>query len=173
MKTLLKSETNVPWLEVDAIVETYISDELPPMIEYTSAYAIVFNDNGKLLQTDLRKGERPERQLDIPGGHIDGKETSEQTAIRETFEETGVIIKSLQLVAHVKITIISPKPDNYRYPYPVSYMLFYRSEAFEETEFNGNDEVHGRVWLSECEFEKSDWCNNNKELLAAIMEDDL
>lgn len=64
-----------------------------------SAYTIDFENKKVLLMYN--------RKLDMwlqPGGHIEGKETPEETAIRETFEETGI-----------KIKIIGPSFDNIKY----------------------------------------------------------
>jgi 8-oxo-dGTP diphosphatase len=168
MKRLISTEKNLPWIETESILETFISDEMPPIDECSSAYAFVLK-NKELLQTELREGERPLRQLDIPGGHIDSEETPEEAVMRETFEETGVQIQEPRLVAYSKITIVSEKPDNYQYPYPVSYMLFYKSDAYEEFPFEGNKEVHGRVWLPEEEFERSEWCKENRVLVAEVL----
>ncbi len=166
---LISKETNLPWIETDSVLETYIASEMPPIELCSSAYAFVFK-NGALLQTELREGERPLRQLDIPGGHIDEGETPEEAVIRETFEETGARIKIRGLVAYSKVTVTSSCPTNYRYPYPISYMLFYEAEVEEETDFKGNEEVHGRVWLLPEEFHRSEFCIKNKALLTKVME---
>ncbi len=169
MKKLLLSEINkVQWLPKNTLVEIYLSEEMPPVELCTSAYALVFK-NGELLQTDLREGERPIRMLDIPGGHIDEGENPEKSVIREVFEETGVHIQQPKLVAYRKITIHSPKPEEYRYPHPVSYMLYYLAKVSEETPFDGNDDTHGRVWLKPGEYEKSHWYLSNKILVDEIV----
>ena len=162
------TQENVSWLPTGSTVEWYLSGELPPLSECSSVYAFVFKD-GSMLQTELREGERETRQLDIPGGHIETGETPEQAVERETFEETGVKVKVQKLVAHGKVTIHIPKPENYKYPYPTSYMLFYICDVLEELPFDGNEDTHGRVWLAPSEFEKSKWCIENKILLDAIM----
>ena len=53
-----------------------------------SAYTIDF-ENKKVL---LMYNKKLNKWLQ-PGGHIEGKETPEETAIRETYEETGIKIK--------------------------------------------------------------------------------
>lgn len=168
MARLINMESNLPWIEADSLLETFLTDEMPPIKECSAAYVFVFKD-GALLQTELQEGERPQRQLDIPGGHIDENETPEDAAIRETFEETGVLIQQPKLVAYSKVSISSEKPERYRYPYPASYMLFYKTDSFEEFPFNGNEEVHGRVWLPVNESEKSEWCVKNRTLLTEIL----
>ncbi|MEI6316268.1 MAG: NUDIX domain-containing protein [bacterium] len=172
MKKFLCNQNEIFWLpkEFKADVETYLSDELPPLELCPSSYALVFKDRA-LLQTDLREGERPARTLDIPGGHIDEGETPEQAVIREIFEETGVRVQSLKLVAYKKITIHTPKPEGYKYPYPVSYMIYYIAEFSEEIPFEGNAEVHGRVWLELDKYQKSPWYMSEKIMVDEIIKE--
>ncbi len=144
-----------------------MADVLPSISECISAYAFVFYNN-KFLQTDLREGERKQRMLDIPGGHIDEDETPEQAVVREVFEETGVRVTVTRLVAYKKITVNGPKPEHYRYPYPTSYMAYYLCELVEETPFTGNEEVHGRTWLDIDDLDLSLWCQRNRVLLDEV-----
>lgn len=168
MPKLLLIENNLPWIEGQSVVKTYLSDTLPSVELCASAYAIVFH-NTTLLQTELREGERPTKLLDIPGGHIDFGESPEDAVKRETFEETGIRVKVDRLVGYMEVTITSEKSESYRYPYPTSYMLFYFCEVVEETQFDGNDETHGKVWLSPVDFDKSEWCRKKKILLEAVL----
>lgn len=169
MIRLISTEKNLPWIEAESTLEMFISDEMPPAHECSSVYAFVFKESA-LLQTDLREGERPIRQLDIPGGHIDPGETPEEAVIRETLEETGVRIEQPRLIAYAKVTIDSGKPENYRYAYPVSYILFYKADAYKELPFEGNEEVYGRVWLPKDEYESSLWCRENRTLVAEVLD---
>ncbi len=168
MKKLLYTQNDIFWLPPGSEMETYLSDELPPLELCTSAYSLVFKD-GAFLQTDLREGERNTRALDIPGGHIDQGETPEQAVTRETFEETGVHVENPKLVAFKQITIHTSKPEGYRYPHPMSYMLFYLCDISQETNFIGNDDTHGRVWLPAGEYEKSAWYLNNKVMVDEVI----
>ncbi|HET7320700.1 MAG TPA: NUDIX hydrolase [Candidatus Saccharimonadales bacterium] len=65
------------------------------------AKVIVVSSEGKVLL--LRRSETDVRrplQWDIPGGHTDENEFSEEAAVRETKEETGIDLhaRNLQLV---------------------------------------------------------------------------
>ena len=170
MKKLLYTENDISWLPPDTIVETYFSDEEFSTELCPSAYAIVFKD-GALLQTDLREGERPKRTLDIPGGHCDPGELPVECAIRETFEETGVRVNMPKPVGYKKIIHTGPMPEGWQYPYPTGYMAYYLCQIAEETEFVGNNEVHGRVWLKPNEFEKSPWYLAEKGLVDEIVKE--
>ncbi len=164
----LINQKSIDIIKYENVVETYLADTLPNLTDCVSAYAFVFKDRS-FLMTELREGERPTRRYDIPGGHIDTGEKPEEAVIRETFEETGVRVKVKKIVAYNKVTILSEKPENYKYPYPVSYMAYYLCEVTEETPFKGNEDAHGRVWLEKKDFEKVEWCIKNKILLGSVM----
>lgn len=170
MQKLLYTQKDIYWLPkvLEPEIETYLSDELPPLELCASVQAFVFKD-GAFLQTDLREGERDIRRLDIPGGHMDPGETPEEAVVRETFEETGVHVDNPRLVAYKKIVANGPKPEEYKYLYPISHMLFYVCDFVEETDFDGNDDTHGRVWLQAGEYEKSEWGLNEKALINEVL----
>ena len=104
-----------------------------------SAYTIDF-ENKKVL---LMYNKKLNKWLQ-PGGHIEGKETPEETAIRETFEETGI-----------KIKIIGPSFDNEkfqpiateRYINKVGDMIDIQFVAIPETKELTNDENNNTVWF--------------------------
>lgn len=76
---------------------------------------IVRNKSGKYLL--LRSGEwpeRPDRSLgpDLPGGELNKDETFEQGAVRELFEETGIVVdgselRPIFLDSHINVVNIS------------------------------------------------------------------
>ncbi len=165
---LIQTQKNIDFIKYENVVETYLADTLPNVSICASAYAIIFQ-NGEILMTELREGERPTRRYDVPGGHVDGEETPEEAVVRETFEETGVRVRVIKLVAYNKVTLLCQKPESWRYPYPESYMAFYLCEVVEETPFEGNEETHGRIWLKKEEYQKSEWCVINGVLLDAVI----
>ena len=91
------------------------------------------------------------------------------SAVRETLEETGIVVVSPRLVAFNENTVNSPKPEGWRYPYPTGYMLFYLCELVEEKPFEGSEDTHGRVWVSPEEFKNVPWCVKNKILLDEVV----
>jgi 8-oxo-dGTP pyrophosphatase MutT (NUDIX family) len=170
MQKLIETRKDLYWIVgQNNTVEVYLSDELPDVNLCTASYAFVFKDR-KFLQTELREGERHIQMFDIPGGHIDLGETPDQTAVRETYEETGVHVNNPRLVGYMKITTHVPAPENpSRYPHPTGYMLYYLCNFLDEEEFNGNEDAHGRAWLTPEEFEQSVWCRENKILLEEVI----
>ncbi|MBR3613818.1 MAG: NUDIX domain-containing protein [Clostridia bacterium] len=105
-----------------------------------SAYTIDF-ENKKVL---LMYNKKLNKWLQ-PGGHIEGKETPEETAKRETFEETGIEIK-----------IIGPTFDNRKY-HPIAIeryinkvgdMIDIQFVAIPITKKLLNDENNKTMWFS-------------------------
>ncbi len=105
-----------------------------------SAYTIDFESKKILLMYNKKLNKWLQ-----PGGHIEGKETPEETAIRETYEETGI-----------KIKIIGPSFDNKkfqpiateRYVNKVGDMIDIQFVAIPETKNLVNDENNKTVWFS-------------------------
>lgn len=105
-----------------------------------SAYTIDF-ENKKVL---LMYNKKLNKWLQ-PGGHIEGKETPKETAIRETYEETGI-----------KIKIIGPSFDGKkyqpvateRYINKVGDMIDIQFLAIPETKELLNDENNKTMWFS-------------------------
>ncbi len=167
MQKLLFKEENIYWVKPESVLETYLADELPSIDNCSASHSFVFK-NGAILLTDLKEGEKPTRILDIPGGHRDKNQSPEVSVVRETFEETGVHINVIKLVGYKKLIVTGQKPEDWPYTYLISYIAFYLCEVVEETPFEGNEEVHGRVWLPFSEFEKSEWCKENKIFIEEI-----
>jgi 8-oxo-dGTP pyrophosphatase MutT (NUDIX family) len=111
-----------------------------------SAYTIDFENKKVLLMYNKKLNNWLQ-----PGGHIEGKETPEETAIRETFEETGI-----------KIKIIGPSFDNEkfqpiateRYINKVGDMIDIQFLAIPETDNLSNDEDNKTMWFSIQDLEK-------------------
>lgn len=117
-----------------------------------SAYTIDF-ENKKVL---LMYNKKLNKWLQ-PGGHIEGKETPEETATRETFEETGI-----------KIKIIGPSFDNAkfqpvateRYINKVGDMIDIQFLAIPETKELANNENNKTMWFSIDDLEKEENIND-------------
>ena len=59
-----------------------------------SACAIIHNERGEVLLMHRRDDDK----WDPPGGHVDPDETPAQAAERETYEESGLIVKARRIV---------------------------------------------------------------------------
>ncbi|MCA0987204.1 NUDIX hydrolase [Guptibacillus algicola] len=67
------------------------SEQFTPPKHIVSAATIVFNEQNEIL---LIKG--PKRGWEMPGGQVEEGESLKDAAIRETEEETGIIIEGLK-----------------------------------------------------------------------------
>ena len=81
----------------DSIMSDYIKDlrkktEHMPLV-LPHSVVVLFNDKGEVLLEE----RADDGYFDFPGGSIDLKETAEEAASRELFEETGLVADSLEL----------------------------------------------------------------------------
>jgi 8-oxo-dGTP diphosphatase len=66
------------------------------LVQLTADIIIEFEDSSIIL---IRRGKEPFKgDWAIPGGKLEGSETIEQTAIRETREETGLDVELIRIV---------------------------------------------------------------------------
>jgi bis(5'-nucleosidyl)-tetraphosphatase len=58
-----------------------------------SCGAIVYRKINNDIEFLAIRSNSPDRHWGFPKGHVEGKETEEETCIREVYEETGLVIK--------------------------------------------------------------------------------
>lgn len=104
-----------------------------------SAYTIDFDKKEVLLMYN--------RKLNLwlqPGGHIEGLETPQETAIRETLEETGIHIK----IGGPTFDNINFQPISVeRYINKVGDMIDIQFLGIPETKEIKNDEGNKAIWM--------------------------
>ncbi|MFC4808562.1 MULTISPECIES: NUDIX domain-containing protein [Paenibacillus] len=88
------------------------------VVRFDSKYLICFNT--------LRK------QWEVPAGGRDGNETTKECAIRELYEETGQVVKDMELRGLLKVR----KPDG-----TMKYNPIYYAELDKVVPFKENDET--------------------------------
>jgi 8-oxo-dGTP diphosphatase len=71
----------------------------------------------------------------LPGGHVETKESLEETLAREVYEETKVIVEKPALIGYQQMEVLTAKPERYPYPYPVSFQVHYHVEVKKICDF--------------------------------------
>ena len=142
MKRLVKSDTTASFLPRPGECRLYITDELPDLVQCSTAFGFVF-DGDKVLLTRLR-----DRDWDIPGGVIDPGETPDVAAVREVWEETYAKVEIVELIGIQEVEALGPKPANYRWPYPISVQVFYLCKLIELCPFEVNIESIERQFFA-------------------------
>lgn len=105
-------------------VAAYLSDDMPPLRYVTSARAVVMRGERVLVAEDSDG-----RRHILPGGRLEASELPEVALHREILEETGWRIGSVRQLGVLHFRHLTPKPPDYRYPYPSFIQVIYRAEA--------------------------------------------
>ena len=144
MKTLLCTDPHIPWMPTNSEGRLYHTDELPGPGICGTAFAFAFQDD-RMLLTRLKK-----RGWDIPGGHIEGNESPEQAAVRETMEEAGVLVAPVQLIGIQELEVFGSLPRD-GWSSPLSAQVFYLCKVVEILPFIATEEALERGFLAPAE----------------------
>lgn len=142
MKQLVRTDQNLHWQLQPGESRLYITDQLPPKRQCATAFGFIF-DGEQILLTHLRH-----RDWDIPGGRIERGETPAQAAIREVWEETNAKVEVIELIGIQELETFAPKPDGYRWPYPISAQIYYLCRLVELSPFEINVESFERGFFA-------------------------
>lgn len=140
MKNLLRTNTKIPWMPTNSEARLYHTDEMPPLEICGTAFAFAFIDD-RMLMTRLVK-----RGWDIPGGHIEPGESPEQAVIRETIEETRVVVEPLELVGVQELEVFGSLPRD-GWNTRLRAQLFYLCKVREALPFIPTRETTERNFL--------------------------
>lgn len=138
MKKLIKVDGDIPWVPKPGEGRLYITDELPPREVCGTAFGFVFQDE-QILLIRLRY-----RDWDIPGGIIDPGETPEEAAVREVWEEARARVEVIEMLGTQEIELFGPKPERYRWAYPLNVQIYYLCRLLELAPFEENPESFER-----------------------------
>ncbi len=123
-----------------------------------SCGCIIFNNNNELLLIHQVKGH-----WGLPKGHVEKKETEEETAKREVKEETNldVIVDTKKRYSMV----YSPKEDVEK------EVIFFIAKNTSDDIIVQEEEVQGAKWLKIDDAIELITFDNSKELLRKVKED--
>lgn len=87
---------------------------------HDKAFIVLWGSDDKILMFHFLENELGKEKYGFPGGHIESGEPSIFTAIREMFEESGIMLRSKNLkMAHV-LNLSKGQRDNRTYFYYIS-----------------------------------------------------
>jgi len=141
MKNLLRTNSKIPWMPTNSEARLYHTDEMPPLDICRTALAFAFIDDRMLLTRLVKRG------WDIPGGHIELGESPEQAVIRETIEETQVVVEQLELVGIQELEVFGSLPRD-GWTAPLSVQLFYLCRVAETLPFVSTREATERDFFA-------------------------
>ena len=127
------------WGKNSTKVQFEIFTKMPRNAQVTSCMVFVKKDNSLLLS-------RPERGWGLPGGHKEILESPEGCAMREVPEETGVMIKNIELIGGWKAQKIRHTEANNKYP-EVAYQLLFLADVAKINKFTPEYETLERKFV--------------------------
>lgn len=157
----IEAERDIPYLPLPNTVDVILSEILAPENVTPTAFTFAFFDDGDVLLAHNRR-----REVEVPGGHRDPVMTNDPVsvpsgvlehpavaAVRECFEETGAKVTDVVAVGFMRSETEGPRPEGYRYPYPVSCQQFFTGMISSVEPFKETDECRPPVRLTQEEAE--------------------
>ncbi|MEM7119252.1 MAG: NUDIX domain-containing protein [Chloroflexota bacterium] len=171
MKTL-RVTRDLPWIPQPNAAKMVLTAVMPPQELITSVGVLAFGEspNGQcVLMTRLAKRGWPKRVWDIPGGHCETGETPFGTLRREVMEEAAAELGEIQILGHWHVNVTAPKPADYKYPYPDSYMLLCVASVRNLLPFEPTEEAEARRLFTPNEAKELAWVQKNWDIYEAAL----
>jgi 8-oxo-dGTP pyrophosphatase MutT (NUDIX family) len=121
----------------------YAALDRPPDTLVSSVRAVVFRHRAVVVIRDPDGSHHV-----MPGGRREGAESQADALAREIGEETGWRLGSARYFGFLHFHHLTPKPDNYPYPYPDFFQTLYVVEATDHDRrriVRDNWETHSRM----------------------------
>lgn len=144
--------------KIGQMVEFFSKDEIQIVV-----LGVIINSEGKVLLSLRRDDEinEADRKWELPGGKIEFGETAEQCLVRETKEETGLIISPVQIVNCIW-TQIWKRNNGSRLQVILIPFLCVEKQRIER---KGEKEVYKLNWFKEEELRKIEMLRGNDKIL--------
>lgn len=155
---IVREHNDVKGLPLPNMTRLVVSDEMPSPNLVTCSFVLAFQGD-RLLLAHLN-----DRGWDIPGGHIERGESPEEAARRELYEETGARVGPLDILGYEEIRLFGDKPDGYKYPFPVSCMVFYCAAITSMEAYGSNRESAGRALFDPEQAGKISWVQDSRAM---------
>lgn len=118
-------EQHVAWGELHLEMKSALCADLPPVAFITSVRSVVFHNDQVLVVRD------PTSHHLLPGGRVESGEGLADTLRRELLEESGWSIDHISLLGFKHFHHLTPRPEQYLYPYPDFLQVIYVAHAVE------------------------------------------
>jgi 8-oxo-dGTP pyrophosphatase MutT (NUDIX family) len=121
----------------------YATPDSPPDVLVSSVRAVVFRKSAVAMIRDPDGSHHV-----IPGGRREAGESQADALAREIGEETGWRFENAKRFGFLHFRHLSPKPDNYPYPYPDFFQTLHVVEATDHDRrriVRDNWETHSRM----------------------------
>lgn len=161
---VINTFTNQSWLPKCATAELIRSDAIPPVELLTSVHLLCFRESSLLMIRHRTRG------WDIPGGHVENGEEWEAALRRELLEEACATAADVSPFLHLRIRIAGPKPRDYKYPYPESYIACFIGTVAEMKDFSADFETLERRFCSPAEVRTLEWYQRHSEIFECALE---
>lgn len=146
-------------------LQAFITTELPPLEYVTSVRAVLLSAQGCAVLSNV------DGRHVLPGGRRDGDEPIEQTLRRELMEEAGCTLTTISALGVLHFRHLTPKPADYRYPYPDFMHIVFAARGTPMSDFAGDPEGYEQAvaFLSPAELEQVELPAYQRALLAAAV----
>ena len=131
-----RTEEEVAWFggAMKLQLRVFITTELPPLQYVTSVRAVLFAA-GRCAMLSNVDGRHV-----LPGGRREGQEPIQETLRREMLEETGCTLVAAAALGVLHFRHLTPKPTDYKYPYPDFAQVVFAAEGTAMADFAGDPE---------------------------------
>lgn len=125
-------------MDIDQIKNKLKNTEVKPIdgdLKFSVLVPLIkINDELNIIYEVRSKSIRQPGEVSFPGGQIEQNESSQNAAIRETFEEIGIVPENIELISQLDFT--SSKYGSFVF----SFLGYIKNTNFSEIKYN-KDEV--------------------------------